>query len=328
MARKRPEEEPDNHDRWIVSYADFITLLFALFAVMYSVSTLNKEKYEAISDSMLDAFSKIPSTLKTAANKKIPKPKTFPQPEEFSLLKNREAAEFDKLWPFSEAYSDLIACGQCPSLPETGPAIHDQPFKAAAAEPFPKLSEIVKPTAAEARPAPQTMEQIEQELRRKMAAEKMARVKQEMASMADEIKEVLGSLIQVGEVTVTQSEQGISIQINASVLFDSGKAALSQESIRVLGATAQVLAASDHRIQVEGYTDNNKVNNNQFASNWELSAHRAATVAHLFADKGIAGKRLTAIGHSENDPVDSNDTLQGKAHNRRVMVSILSAEEE
>ncbi len=55
--RKKIVEEPENHERWLVSYADFITLLFAFFVVMYSVSSVNEGKYRVLSDSLDNAFS-------------------------------------------------------------------------------------------------------------------------------------------------------------------------------------------------------------------------------------------------------------------------------
>jgi chemotaxis protein MotB len=59
MARRKREDEHDNHDRWMVSYADFITLLFAFFVVMYALSTVNEGKYRVLSDSMSIAFRNI-----------------------------------------------------------------------------------------------------------------------------------------------------------------------------------------------------------------------------------------------------------------------------
>ncbi len=56
MARKKPHEEHENHERWLVSYADFITLLFAFFVVMYSISSVNEGKYRVLSDSLMSAF--------------------------------------------------------------------------------------------------------------------------------------------------------------------------------------------------------------------------------------------------------------------------------
>ena len=59
MARRKREEDHDNHERWMVSYADFITLLFAFFVVMYALSSVNEGKYRVLSDSMVTAFRNV-----------------------------------------------------------------------------------------------------------------------------------------------------------------------------------------------------------------------------------------------------------------------------
>jgi chemotaxis protein MotB len=56
VSRHRKHEEHENHERWLVSYADFITLLFAFFVVMYAVSSVNEGKYRVLSDAMVSAF--------------------------------------------------------------------------------------------------------------------------------------------------------------------------------------------------------------------------------------------------------------------------------
>jgi chemotaxis protein MotB len=56
MSRRRVMPEPENHERWLVSYADFMTLLFALFVVMYAVSSVNEGKYRVLSDSLTAGF--------------------------------------------------------------------------------------------------------------------------------------------------------------------------------------------------------------------------------------------------------------------------------
>ena len=56
MGRKKQPEEHVNHERWLISYADFITLLFAFFVVMYSISSVNEGKYRVLSTSMVTAF--------------------------------------------------------------------------------------------------------------------------------------------------------------------------------------------------------------------------------------------------------------------------------
>ncbi len=64
MARRRRKEEPINHERWLVSYADFITLLFAFFVVMYSISSVNEGKYKVLSDSMEGIFKQAERSIK------------------------------------------------------------------------------------------------------------------------------------------------------------------------------------------------------------------------------------------------------------------------
>lgn len=67
--RKKKVEEPENHERWLVSYADFITLLFAFFVVMYAISSVNEGKYRVLSDTMVEAFS---DDLKERKQKEVP----------------------------------------------------------------------------------------------------------------------------------------------------------------------------------------------------------------------------------------------------------------
>ncbi|MDD2686407.1 MAG: flagellar motor protein MotD [Gallionella sp.] len=62
MARRRKRAEHDNHERWLISYADFITLLFAFFVVMYSISSVNEGKYKVFSDSLSIAFTNQPTS--------------------------------------------------------------------------------------------------------------------------------------------------------------------------------------------------------------------------------------------------------------------------
>jgi chemotaxis protein MotB len=63
--RKKYEEEHENHERWLVSYADFITLLFAFFVVMYAISSVNEGKYRILSSSLGIAFGGVAAKTET-----------------------------------------------------------------------------------------------------------------------------------------------------------------------------------------------------------------------------------------------------------------------
>ena len=64
MARKKKHDDHENHERWLVSYADFITLLFAFFVVMYALSSVNEGKYKVLSDSIAQSFKNAPTSEK------------------------------------------------------------------------------------------------------------------------------------------------------------------------------------------------------------------------------------------------------------------------
>jgi chemotaxis protein MotB len=152
---------------------------------------------------------------------------------------------------------------------------------------------------------------------RQQAADRMTKV-------AKNVLQVMQPLIQDGQVRVTQSPRGITVEINASVLFRSGEAILQPQSSEALGAVAQVLTQVDNPIQVEGHTDNIPINSPSFPSNWELSSSRAGSVVRLFTERGVPASRMMAIGYADNRPVDTNATLDGRSRNRRVNVLILN----
>src|ERR1700730_16211736 len=64
MARKKKHEDHVNHEAWAIPYSDLVTLLFALFTVMYAMSSVNEGKFRILSDSMIAAFNGAPKTLR------------------------------------------------------------------------------------------------------------------------------------------------------------------------------------------------------------------------------------------------------------------------
>jgi chemotaxis protein MotB len=246
MARRQIHEEHENLERWLVSYADFITLLFAFFVVMYAISSINEGKYRVLSDSLVHAFKEAPST--------------------------------DKVIVMGERRSEL--------LDGSGRPIGQQAVRSS-------------------EPAQQP-------------------VTEKMKSIARDVKSAMAALEKQGQVRVTQSPRGITVEISASTLFASGDATLQPQSAQALAAVAQVLAGIDNPIQVEGHTDNVPINIPAFPSNWELSSARAGSVVRLLVEQGVPPARLVAIGYADNKAIDTNATPDGRARNRRVNVLILN----
>lgn len=242
--RNNSEFQSDNPDRWLVSYADFITLLFAFFIVMYAVSSVNEGKYQVLSHSLISAFKNDASSGQMAAMELTP--------IQLQQLKQNDGIEL--------------------------------------LEPINKIQK-----------------------------------REKMRGMAKSILEALEPLVRDGQVKVTQSALGITVEINASVLFSPGQARLADNSSTALQAVARVIKNQEHEIRVEGHTDNFPIHTENFPSNWELSTARASSVVRLFIEQGVDANRLTAIGYGENRPIESNETIEGRKRNRRVAIMILAA---
>lgn len=114
MPRRRHHEEHENHERWLVSYADFITLLFAFFVVMYSISSLNEGKYKILSQSLTGVFNQPDRSIKP-----IPVGEERPRTSEAELVLPEDGAPqapVDSLESIAssvrEAFGDLIQSSQ------------------------------------------------------------------------------------------------------------------------------------------------------------------------------------------------------------------------
>ena len=123
-------------------------------------------------------------------------------------------------------------------------------------------------------------------------------------------------------VSIAARGRSVTIQIQDEILFATGQADLEKGGRDVLRRLSQLLAATQGDIRVEGHTDNVPIDNERFASNWELSSGRAASVVRGLIDAGIAPSRLRATGYADTKPVQPNDNDSGRARNRRVSLII------
>ncbi|MDR2881468.1 MAG: flagellar motor protein MotD [Azoarcus sp.] len=247
--RRRPRsgEEHENTERWLVSYADFITLLFAFFVVMYSLSSVNEGKYRILSNSLMQAFR--------------------------SASVNVEGRNI---------VTPPVIISSNPVAPIKRPNVQDK---------------------------------------QGAAREQTAR---KMRDMASEIRRVLRPITGDGKVRVTEGAFGVTVEINASVLFAVGEAVLGDEANAALRAVAKVISEAEFPVMVEGHTDSVPIHTHRFPSNWELSSARASSVVRLFIENGVSPGRLTAAGYADQRAIADNETEEGRARNRRVAIMLES----
>lgn len=126
-----------------------------------------------------------------------------------------------------------------------------------------------------------------------------------------------------GTVKVDREGLKITLQEEGNIaFFKSGAADTTAEMDTMIGKLAPTLKklSIDHDIIVEGHTDNKRISNQYFDSNWELSTARATSVVRLLKNKyGFPPQRLGALGYGQYRPVAPNNTPEGRAKNRRVV---------
>lgn len=140
------------------------------------------------------------------------------------------------------------------------------------------------------------------------------------------LKKVLKDGFHDEDIQVDVEKTVVYISIADKLLFKSGSATISSKAKDVLGKVAEVIAAQpDLEVMVEGYTDNKKViSNASIKDNWDLSVKRSTSVIRVLQnDFNIDPARLVAAGRSEYKPLESNDTVEGRARNRRTRIVLM-----
>jgi chemotaxis protein MotB len=216
--------------RWLLTYADMITLLLALFIILFSISTINKVKLQRLVRDLgggfnsQDAINNPPNGLTTSATK-----------------------------------DDLQA--------------------------------------------------MQQQLQSYITSQSLQKSVQTKITRDGKKRELV--------ITLLSDKQ----------LFDSGKADIKPFTKKILDEVYKQLKSRPNEVRVEGNTDNVPISNEQFPSNWELSAARATGVARYFVeDDGLNARRISALGYGEYRPKFPNDTDAHRASNRRVDVVILDTD--
>jgi chemotaxis protein MotB len=144
-------------------------------------------------------------------------------------------------------------------------------------------------------------------------------------AIAFHLKRELADGIQDEDIQINVEKTVVYIELSDKLLFTSGSANVLPKAKEILGKVATVIKGRpDMEVMVEGHTDNVAIKTQCIKDNWDLSTKRATSVLRVLQnDYGIDPKRLVAAGRSEYVPLDSNDTVEGRARNRRTRIIIL-----
>lgn len=127
------------------------------------------------------------------------------------------------------------------------------------------------------------------------------------------------------DIEVNVEKGVVYISIADKLLFKSGSYQVSDRAKEILGKVAAIVKdKSNFECMVEGHTDNVPIKNPVLQDNWDLSVKRATSIVRILQqDFGIEPGRLVASGRGEYVPLESNDTAEGRARNRRTRILIL-----
>lgn len=161
----------------------------------------------------------------------------------------------------------------------------------------------------------------------KSALDEVAARKAAAEARVAQYKDMLGrfqALIDAGRLRVEIIDGRMVVVLATDILFESGKADLSEAGAAALTEVGAVLAAIPERAyQVEGHTDDVPIKTQRFPSNWELGSARAVTVVQKLVEAGVAPERLSAASYSQYRPAAANDSTEGKASNRRIEIVVV-----
>ena len=195
-----------------------------------------------------------------------------------------------------------------------------------------RQSDEIKGLRAEIGQAGQSLESLTNQIT--LAQKQIDALRQEKDAATEaqkNLEQEMRNAIQSKDVTISELQGKLTVNILDRIMFDSGEAVLRPEGEGVLNQIATVLAQFPNRqIHVIGHTDNVPIRfglRNKYASNWELSTARATAAVRFLTEKaGVDPRRLGAVGYGEFHPIADNTTAEGRAKNRRIALVVLSEE--
>jgi chemotaxis protein MotB len=126
------------------------------------------------------------------------------------------------------------------------------------------------------------------------------------------------------DYAVRYDEHRVVFVLGEKVLFERGEAELLPEAKEPLLGIAQIIGhGTGFQIRISGHTDSLPIRTEQFPTNWELSASRAANAAKFLIDNGVASHRISIQGFAEKRPLFKNNTAQKRQQNRRVEIELV-----
>lgn len=297
MARKKKHEEHVNHERWLVSYADFVTLLFATFTALFAISNADKEKFAAMAKSLKNSFSTdIPTDVGTIG------------------LKGRGLKEQTKSTFWRDLFPHNKKTGRGPNQSPAAEETDDEGREAGLPEFVGEKGEVIdKPSGVDGVIVPEGLGP------RDGGGEGQSDLQGWIPKLEKDVEQVIeGS--QLGQaLNVRKDRRGLVISLSEAAFFEPESVSVKPESMPKLVKLIEFLKTEDLRLRIEAHHDSAPLTSGRFESAWDLTAHRASKLLqHMVTTYDFPPEHISAGGFGSAHPIDSNATELGRSRNRRV----------
>jgi chemotaxis protein MotB len=301
MAKKKQEDPPKGSPAWMATFSDLMNLLLCFFVLLFSMSSVDANKWEEVVASMTSAFSVFEDGSTTIGE---------------GTLVGMGTTQLSNL---DEYYASL---GQ--KSEDNGDDYRDKPGENSQGSDD-QTNDGKTPDESQGEGKKEDAEIGEGKLTEALEAANW----KETTEMVDAISEMterynISGLMEVG---MDVNGKYVELTISGSVLFESGSAELKKECLPLLSKVGDILKVySGNNVQVIGHTDNIPMKSQTYSSNDILSSARAISVSHyLINEKGVSVEHISWTGRGEYDPIDTNSTAEGRARNRRVEIRIYNS---
>lgn len=268
---------------WVMTFADLMSLLLAFFVLLFSFSEMDKNIYKELAGSLKDAFG---------VQREIKAKET---PRGINII----AREFT------------------PGRPQ--PTIHNEIRQMTTDElnKYAVLKESASKNQGEQKSNSDDELEANNEEKHDIDKEIIKLIKRD----SEMLRETLDEEIDQELIDMNVTDKRIILMIREKGSFSSGSAEIIEPFKVVAEKIGKVFKDFDGIVIVSGHTDNIPINTYRFRSNWELSSSRAVSVIHELAKEDkLKNKKFEISAYAETQPVDTNETVAGRAKNRRVEI--------
>ncbi len=296
MAKKKEEFKlpPGTPAPWMSTFSDMMTLLMCFFVLLFSMSTVDAEKFKEVAKSFQSTFSIFQGGAQAIGD---------------GILVSAGVSQLNQLDEY------INSTGRTADSDVTTNEMKESTAKNAMTEQMKEAAEALGMTKEEIEQLEESMAQLEAE--KLMLSEELA----------ENIEESLSESMMSDIVDVEFTGDYVLLTLDGAFLFDSGRADLKADAIPVLDKIGVLLTKyADSDIEIEGHTDSVPLNGGRYENNDVLSSYRALAVFdYLVEHSAIDPSVVKHSGRGEYVPIADNSTPEGRAKNRRVEIKIYNS---